>query len=346
MRRLIIASISAGAGKTSMIVGLGQALGKQIGYLKPFGDRLLYRKKRLWDYDAALVESVFQLGDNPEELSIGFDHSKLRFMYDEAGTKEKLGELLSQVQVKGDREIVFIEAGRNLSYGASVHLDPISIARQTGGRLVFVVGPDESTALDEVVLLKDHCDLKDVDFGGVIVNKIHDVDDFKSTYLPMIDETGIPVLGVVPHLPALTRVSVRLLAEALFAKIVAGEGGLDRVIENTFVGAMATDAAMRNPFFTASSKLVITSGDRSDMILTALEGDTVAVVLTNNLFPPANIISLAEEKQIPLLLVTADTFQAAKQVDDLECLLTPQETEKMALLKKTVAESVDLGRIG
>ncbi len=83
MRRLVIASTRENAGKTSLIVGLGRASGKPFGYLKPFGDRLLYRKKRLWDYDSALVGQIFELAMDPREMSIGFDHSKLRFMYDE-----------------------------------------------------------------------------------------------------------------------------------------------------------------------------------------------------------------------------------------------------------------------
>ncbi len=339
MNRLIVASIRSSAGKTSMIVGLGLGLGKSTGYLKPFGDRLLYRKKRLWDYDAALMENILQLEDSPEDLSIGFDHSKLRFMYDEAGVKEKLGEIMSQVEA--DKEVLLIEAGRSVSYGGSVHLDAISLARHTGGRLIFVIGADECIALDEAHLIKHHLNLGGIDFGGVIVNKIHDPEDFKNTYVPDITAMGIPVLGVVPYLPELTRLSVRLLADALFAKVLAGEKGLSGVVRNIFVGAMSTDAAMRNPFFGKKEKLVITSGDRSDMILTALEGDTVAIVVTNNIFPPAHIISLAEEKQTPILQVSADTFQVAKQIDDLERLLTPQEADKIDLLRETVAKNVD-----
>ena len=50
MKNIIIGSVDENAGKTSLIVGLGRAIsGKKFGYLKPFGDRLLYRKKRLWD---------------------------------------------------------------------------------------------------------------------------------------------------------------------------------------------------------------------------------------------------------------------------------------------------------
>jgi BioD-like phosphotransacetylase family protein len=44
MEKLIIASTSQSAGKTSIIVGLAQTMQKKIGYMKPFGDRLIYHK--------------------------------------------------------------------------------------------------------------------------------------------------------------------------------------------------------------------------------------------------------------------------------------------------------------
>ncbi len=63
MKNLIIGSMDPNSGKTSLIVGLGKAIaGKKFGYLKPFGDRLLYRKKRLWDQDTALIANIFGLG--------------------------------------------------------------------------------------------------------------------------------------------------------------------------------------------------------------------------------------------------------------------------------------------
>ena len=92
MDKLIISSTSQNAGKTSLIVGLAKTLNKKFGYMKPLGDRLLYRKKQLWDYDSALVTNIFGLTDDPTHMSLGFDHSKLRYMYDEATTKEKLVE--------------------------------------------------------------------------------------------------------------------------------------------------------------------------------------------------------------------------------------------------------------
>ena len=189
MHRLIIASLRKSAGKTSIIVGLGRVSGKSIGYLKPFGDRLLYRKKRLWDYDAALVANVFKLDDNPEEMSIGFDHSKLRFMYNEESTRAKLLEMIAEHA--SERELLFIEGGREIGYGISVHLDAVALARHTGARLVFVLSGDEGALLDDATFIRRELNLEGVSVSGLILNRVPDIEDFKTTYLGMLKALGL-----------------------------------------------------------------------------------------------------------------------------------------------------------
>src|SRR5512138_2168840 len=107
MDTIVVTSLRQSAGKTSIIIGISKALNKKIGYIKPFGERFLYRKKRLWDYDAALITNIFGLDENPEDMSIGFHHAKLLFMLDEAATGEKLREL-SQSVGQG-KDLFFVE---------------------------------------------------------------------------------------------------------------------------------------------------------------------------------------------------------------------------------------------
>ena len=97
------------------------------------------------------------------------------------------------------------------------------------------------------------------------------LDDIKNTHLRDIREMGIKVLGVIPFEPNLTQVTVSYIAEKLQARVIAGESGLNRRIKNVFVGAMAGDTAARSPIWKKENKLVITGGDRSDMIVAALE---------------------------------------------------------------------------
>jgi len=150
MNKLVIASMRENAGKTSLIVGLARAKDRNIGYLKPLGDRLLYRKKRQWDYDASVMTGLFSLGENPEDMTFGFEHAKLKFMYDEEGLKEKFAE---SVQAIGARDTVFIEGGRTINYGMSIGLDALSLARHADARLVVVVSGNDDLIVDDVAFL-------------------------------------------------------------------------------------------------------------------------------------------------------------------------------------------------
>jgi BioD-like phosphotransacetylase family protein len=343
MDKLIIASMRQNAGKTSIIVGLAKALNKKIGYMKPLGDRLRYRKKQLWDYDSALITNIFDLTDDPKNMSLGFDHSKLRYMYDEAATKEKLLEAVSHIGK--DKEILFVEDSRDICYGISVHLDAISLAQWTGGKLLIVVSGDEDAIFDDITFIKKHIDMSGVNFGGVIVNKLHDLENFENTYLADITEMDIKVLGVVPYRAELTYFTIDYLSEYLFAKVIAGEGGLNNVVQNIYVGAASVNAALRVPVVQKKNSLAITSGDRSDMILAALESHAVGVILTNNILPPPNIIAKASERNTPLLLVSPDTYTVAKQIDNLQPLLTKDDTKKIDLLGQLIEKHVNLDKI-
>jgi BioD-like phosphotransacetylase family protein len=343
MDKVIIASMRKSAGKTSAIVGIAAATGKKIAYVKPFGERMLYRKKRLWDYDSSLITAVFGLKEDPVDMSIGFDHSKLRYMYDEEGTRQKVLETINRLG--NDRDVLFIEGGRDLTYGISVHLDTLSLAKYTGGRLFIVVSGDEDSILDDLLFLKRHVNLAGVNLNGVIINKVQNLEEFQSTHLPAIRQMGVQVVGVIPYQSELTYFSVSYLAERLFAKVLCGEGGLNRVVKNIVIGAWSANVFLQNPLFKKENKLVITGGDRTDMILASLESDTSGIILTNNILPPSNIISKASEKNIPLLIVFSDTYQTAKQIESLEPLLTKDDTEKAELLKNLFQKHVNMQEI-
>jgi BioD-like phosphotransacetylase family protein len=342
MKNIIIGSISENAGKTSLIVGLAKALGKNFGYLKPFGDRLIYRKKRLWDYDSAIVTNIFGLEQSSDEMTIGFEHSKLRYMYDEAGTKSKLLDMANKLGAEKDP--IFIEGGKDLTYGTSIRLDTLSIARYIGGKLILVISGDEGTIIDDITFIKKYVDMAKINYG-VIINKIQNLEDYKNTQLKEIRDMGIDVLGLIPFEPELTYVSMDYLSEKLQARVIAGEGGLKRRVKHIFVGSMSGDAAVGYPQFKQENKLAITSGDRSDYIVAALESNTSGIILTNNVLPPQNLISKASDLNIPMLLVPFTTYETAKQVDDAVPLLTKDDTEHIQLLKRLIENNVDIQSI-
>ncbi|MGA1872388.1 MAG: AAA family ATPase [Thermoplasmatota archaeon] len=343
MKRIVVASMERGAGKTSFIVGLTRAKGLSIGYMKPFGERILYRKKRLLDYDSVLISSLFDLKESPEDMSLGFDHSKLRFMYDRESIEEKLKKVVSNIG--SDRDVMFIEGGRDLSYGCSLHLDPLSVAKTLDASVLFILSGEQDKVIDQVHFLMEYLENRDVDLLGIVINKVDDPDDFMATHGDAIEATGASILGILPYLRDLNFYDMEHISNVLFAKVVAGEKGMKNLVKNIFVGAMSGGRAIESPLFRKEGKLIITSGDRSDLILGALDSNTAGIVLTNNIVPPSNIISRADERNIPLLLVPGDTFRTAKTVDDMERLLGKDDDHKIGLLVEEIRSRIDAEKI-
>ena len=330
MDKFVIASIGEGAGKTSVIVGLAKVMKRPFGYLKPLGDRMIYREKKVWDYDADVITKIFGMREDPEALTIGFEHSKLRYMYDEEGRKKRLQEMVSQSK----KELLFVEGGKGLRYGVSIGLDPISVAKYIDAKLVIVIDGHVDTLVDDAIYVKNYLDMTGVAFKGIIFNKVQNMEDFKNVHLKRLTEMGIRVLGVVPYQKELTFFTVSYLADRLFAKVITGENALHRVIRNILVGAMSINALFETSLFQKEDMLVITSGDRADMILAAIQSDAACVVITNNILPSSNIISRAYERNIPMLLVPQDTYQATTKIDNIEALLTKEDTQKISLVEE------------
>ncbi len=338
MNKFVIASVKKNSGKTSLIVGLARCLKRPFGYLKPFGDRLVYREKKLWDYDADLIMGIFGMRKDPEDLTIGFEHAKLRYMYDAEGTKKRLQEMVSQVQ----GEVLFIEGGEYLRYGVSLGLDPVSVAKDLDAELVLLISGNEDALMDEAIFGRNYVTSRGVTFKGVILNKVQNPEEFKNFYIKRIEEEGIPVLGIIPFEKELTFLTVDYLAKRLLAKVITGDNALNRVVKNILVGAMTLNALFQTTLFQQEEKLVITSGDREDMILAAIESNTVAVVITNNIIPSSNVISKAYERNVSLLLVPQDTYHTAVQIDTIDPLLTRDDHHKIDLIEQIVGKNVNL----
>ena len=120
---------------------------------------------------------------------------------------------------------------------------------------------------------------------------------------------------------------------------------MNHVVKNIIIGAMSASATMQHPLFREPGNLVITSGDRSDVIVAALGSDSAAVILTNNILPSPNLISRSEELGIPLLLVSTDTYDIAKQIDSMDSLTTRDDLEKIALIENIFRKHIDLTKL-
>jgi BioD-like phosphotransacetylase family protein len=239
-------------------------------------------------------------------------------------------------------DLLMVECGRSISCGTSVGLDPLSIARCLGAPLVIISSGSDEDILDDIMFLRSRVDLEGVNLTGFLINGVHAVDNFRELYLPDIEKLSVPVLGIVPHRVELGYFNLRFLADRLFAKVLTCERNLCRIVKHIYIGAMAGDTALQKPFFRKSDKLIITGGDRTDMILAAIESNSAGILLTNNILPPANILARVEESGVPMLLANTDTNEAARRIAGLQPLLTIEDRGRIDLLRELVAAHINV----
>jgi len=185
MKKIIVSSIRSNAGKTSIIAGIISLMkDKKFAYAKPLGDRLIYRKKRTWDYDASLIVNLLERKDelesHYEKITLGFDHSRLKYMYDQKGIKKALSDIVTDIG--GNSDVLFIESGKDLTSGTYLNLDPISVTQYINGKQIIVLSGESDCVLDDVMFIHKYMKMKSANFGGVIINKIKDIEDFENCW--------------------------------------------------------------------------------------------------------------------------------------------------------------------
>ncbi|MBF0472105.1 MAG: phosphate acetyltransferase, partial [Gammaproteobacteria bacterium] len=148
---------------------------------------------------------------------------------------------------------------------------------------------------------------------------------------------GIPIYPVRGH-RILEMPTVGEVAHALQAEVIAGgEEGMSQEVSAFKV------AAMELPHFLnhiSDGSLIITPGDRADIIVGSLVADRsstypkiAGILLSGGISPDPGILKLIEGlslRSLPLLLVGSDTFNTALEVTKVEPRLGPNNPRKIA----------------
>jgi hypothetical protein len=178
---------------------------------------------------------------------------------------------------------------------------------------------------------------------GVIFNFVPrgQPEEVEGRYRAFLKKQHIKVYGVIKGNPKLSAVTVDAIRRHLNAEVLSAESQAGRLVESVLIGAMNQEHALRY-FQRVAAKVVVTGGDRSDIILAALETPTAAVVLTGNFRPAPSVVARAEEKEIPLLLTGTDTLGAINELQDMFGRLRVHEPSKIKLITSLIEEHVDL----
>lgn len=359
MKKIFIAATKQNDGKTT--VGLGLIFNlrntfRNIGFIKPVGQRYLEEEGFKIDEDSILIEESLKLCGircklkdmSPVAVERGFTEHYITSPDPQAITKQ-IRESFRRVSKK--QNLVIIEGTGHAGVGSVFDHSNAKVAKLLGAKVILVSSGGIGRPIDEIVLNKTLFEKEGTKLLGVIINKVipEKFDKINNLVRKGLSRKGIKVLGVLPYNPILSYPTIRQLLEETCFKILSGYGNasLDNPVAKIVVGAMQPKDAAK---YIVEESLVITPGDREDIVLLALDshkqGNKISgIVLTGDLIPNQNVINQLKDVSIPLLLAKEDTYTVASVVSDITVKIRSTDREKIEIVKQMTKSYVDLDTI-
>ena len=327
-RGIYIATIEPNSGKAIISLGLMRTLlGKtaKVGYFRPIIDDVKNKEK---DNHINTILSYFDIQLDYKE-AYAFTRSEVI----KKRNKGKAGEILDTIITKYKNleerfDFILVEGSDFTGEGTVFEFDTnVLIAKNLGLPVILVgngVGKSEDDLFGSLQIAYTSFLDKDVSVIGVVANKVQSSNLKKvkkglRNFLPEnVDVYAIPYTEELAH-PTIKEIVYALDGEVLF-----GEDLLDNQTGNFGVGAMQ----LRN-YLThlKQDSLVITPGDRADIILGALQAHISTnyprisgIILTGGLIPEEPILQLIRglSQIVPIVSVSDGTFSVTNRIGNIK----------------------------
>jgi BioD-like phosphotransacetylase family protein len=192
-----------------------------------------------------------------------------------------------------------------------------------------------------------------VEVVGVILNKILPakyelVRDFARRGL---ERLGIDLLGCIPEEPVLANATLGQICKTIKGSFMNAPQRSRRRVKKVIIGAMNSSHVMES---FAPGTLVITPGDREDVILAALstaalselDGQSLAgLVLAGDLTPSAPVLELLKNSDLPIIASKMDSYTVASSIYSMTVKTLPGDVEKIDKIQTMVETHVEVDRL-
>ncbi len=334
---------NAGSGKTAISLSLALKLkekGYSVSYFKPQGFQQLPSKRE--DDDLHLMKKALSLNVPGETISPVL----LTPSYLSSNSTVESNELLEKLdaafqELSANSDLLLIEGSITPFIGSCYFMDDYSLSRRWNAAMVQIIKADDDFELDNTLIYKKYAELSGVSLLGCIFNNVspEQWEITQTLYKSMIENT--PVMGIMPRRPEISTPTVHEFYKDLGGEVLAAGEHMNRKVENVVIGTMTVESALRH-LRRSAKKAVITGGDRSDMALTALETSTSVIILTGGLYPDVKVLSRAEEKEVPVILVHYDTYTTVENLQHVYRSIHPDNKEAFDILRKDTEAYLDL----
>lgn len=327
------------SGKSVILLGIMELLSRHVHKLGFF--RPLVREGEMNDEAIRLIATHYHLPFSSSSM-FGVTFEAARALAGE----EKYDELLKRILEK--YRALESECDLVVCLGTGFHDIPpglaldfnIDVANNLGALAVPVAtgyGRTPKEVIRRSFVLLNLMEAKRCDVLALFVNRVAPEQLDKIQGLVAQGKARVPIFAL-PELAALAKPTVGEIAEHLGATIWGGDPeGFTRDVEDIKIGAMELPNFLDH---LVEGTLVITPGDRSDIILGSLLADAAStyprvagLLLTGGLKPAPQVQRIIEglrKSPVPVLTVGVDTFMAGTQAFQVKGRIRPENPRKIA----------------
>lgn len=337
-KAIYIAASHSNSGKSIATLGLMRLLlGKttKVGYLKP----IITVNENKKDFHIETILSHFDLDIDyqdafvlkSKEVIAKRNQGKIGEVIDTIIKQyKKMESIYDFVLVEGtdfEGDATSMEAELNVKIAKNLGIPVIIISKASKGSV--------DNTIENTKLIYDTFIDGDVEVLSILVNKVieENLTQIKTRLSALVSKTVLT--STIPFSNKLSSPTVAEITRELNAELMFGASGLNNPIHAYGVGAMQ----LRNHLeHYVDHYLVVTPGDRADIILGALQANisknypkVAGIVLTGGLKPEGTILKLIDglSDVVPIVSVNTGTFETATNLANVKAKIYPENTDKI-----------------
>ncbi len=352
MQSIYIAGAGSGSGKSVVVLGFMEmlsAVNRRVGFFRPVVSGPVEQ-----DSLTSLIRDRYDL-PFPAEMLYGCTAQMASELAAAGHYDELLKLILNKFMLLDEQCDLVLCAGTDYDgLVPSLEFDfNADLANNFGCSIVVVVkGFQRSSeeALHAVHMAHESMIDRGGDLLATVVNGVHPdyVEVVKRRARAVLPQTE--TLHVLPETEALGKPTIGEIHKMLQTERLCGEvDALNQVVSNYKVAAMEVPDFLN---YIEDGCLIITAGDRSDIILASLAADVAdsfprvaGLLLTGGLKPAENVQRLLfglRRSKVAVLFTQRDTFQTALAVNKVESVILPGDERKIAAALGVFESAVDI----
>ncbi len=347
MATLYVASTETFVGKSATCVGLldrARRDGLLAGYMKPVSVSVTRTEDTVLDEDADFIRKHFGFADPLEKIAPVLVTQRVIegiIRGQGADFAKRLNE--AYLSVSRDKDLMILEGANHWAEGSLVDLSADQVSDMLQAPVLLISRYRTTLAIDAILAVQRYLGDR---LLGVLVNGIEEpqVEFVRTRMVPFLEKRGVPVFATLAQDPQLAGVTVADLHEHLGGQLIGNPAWAGKLVEHLLIGAMGADAALSH-FRRRTNKAVFTGGDRIDLQLAALETSTSVLVLTGNIRPSLAVLDRAEDREVPIILVTDDTLTTVERAEGIFGHIRFKQEAKIARFTELLDQNFDFVRL-